>query len=262
MSAGPTGPRADALPGVRAGVLYRVLRAAARLVARGIFRFRLELEGAEHLPRDAEGRALGGWIAAGLPHRRWIDPFLLVLLLPPEPRVVFLGDGRTMSRSALRRLLFRLIGGVVPIWPRGGVRAFAGHVDAARGVLGAGGVFAIFPESGPASPPGAARRVEPGIGYLAVRTGASVVPIVIGGNDLLYRGRRLILRVLPPMRAAELLDGAMPAEGTPAERAAARRLAAALQERTEAAVAAVHARVDLTSLDEAKRWGWLSDWIS
>jgi hypothetical protein len=28
------------------------------------------------------------------------------------------------------------------------------------------------------------------------------------------------------------------------------------------AIASVHARVDLTSVDDVKRWRWLSDWIS
>ena len=212
--------------------------------------------------RGDSGAPAGGWIAAGLPHRRWIDPFLLVLLLPRSPRVVFFGDGRAIYRSPLRRLLFRILGGVVPIWPGGGVRAFGRHVAAAREVLGAGAVFALFPEAGPPSAPGTARRLEPGIGYLALRTGAAVVPMVIGGNDELYRGRRLVLRVLPPVRATELLAGDLPAEGSREERSAARAFAAELQARAAPAVAAAHARVELTALDEPRRWRWLSDWIS
>ncbi|MGH2455777.1 MAG: lysophospholipid acyltransferase family protein [Candidatus Limnocylindria bacterium] len=246
----------------RSGPLYRAVLGLARFLARHIFRFRLELQGAEHLPRDEQGRPAGGWIAAGLPHRRWIDPFLLVMLLPAEPRVVFFGDGRAIYRSPLRRLLFRLLGGVVPIWPGGGVRAFGRHVEGARQVIAGGAVFALFPEAGPPSDPGRARRVEPGIGYLALRTGAPIVPLAIGGNDELYRGRRLVLRVLPAVSPTELAGGAIPAEGTADERRAARRVAAELHRRTEAAVASVHARVDLTSMDEPRRWRWLSDWIS
>jgi 1-acyl-sn-glycerol-3-phosphate acyltransferase len=246
----------------RTGLLYRVLVGLAGFIARRVFGFRLELAGSEHLPRNEDGSPAGGWIAAGLPHRRWIDPFLLVLLLPRSPRVVFFGDGRAIYRSPLRRLLFRVLGGVVTIWPGGGVRAFGRHVAAAREVLGAGAVFALFPESGPPSDPGMARRVEAGIGYLALRTGAAVVPIALGGNDELYRGRRLVLRVLPPIRAADLLAGTLPGEGTEVERRAARAFAQELQARAAPAVAATHARVELTALDQPRRWRWLSDWIS
>jgi 1-acyl-sn-glycerol-3-phosphate acyltransferase len=246
----------------RVGWFYRVLVGLAGFIARRVFGFRLVLEGAEHLPRTEDGSPAGGWIAAGLPHRRWVDPFLLVLLLPRSPRVVFFGDGRAIYRSPLRRVLFRILGGVVPIWPGGGVRAFARHVAAAREVLGAGAVFALFPEAGPPSDPGTARRLELGIGYLALRTGAAVVPMAIGGNDELYRGRRLVLRVLPPLRAADVVTGELPGEGTPEERRAARAFAQELQARAAPAVAAVHARVELTAIDQPRRWRWLSDWIS
>jgi 1-acyl-sn-glycerol-3-phosphate acyltransferase len=246
---------------MRAGVLYRVARGVAWVLARGLFRFRIELEGAEHLPTDASGAMAGGWIAAAAPHRRWIDPFLLMLLLPASPRPVFLGDGRTLRRSWLRRLLFGALGGVVPVDRGSGVRGFAGHVAAAREVTQRGGVFVIFPEAGPPSEAGRSRRLEPGVAYLSLRTGAPIIPIAIGGNDELYRGRRLIVRILPAIRPAEAV-GDRHRPGTPAERDAARALTSALGERMQRAIASVHARVDLTSVDDVKRWRWLSDWIS
>jgi 1-acyl-sn-glycerol-3-phosphate acyltransferase len=129
-------------------------------------------------------------------------------------------------------------------------------VSAARRVLEAGSVFAIFPEAGPPSPLGRSRTVQPGIGYLAIRTGMPVVPLAIGGNDELYRGRRLIVRALPPLEPPSGL-----AEGSREEREAAHRFAAEVQERSAEAVAALHARVELTSLEEPKRWRWLSDWL-
>jgi 1-acyl-sn-glycerol-3-phosphate acyltransferase len=98
--------------------------------------------------------------------------------------------------------------------------------------------------------------VEPGIGYLAIRTGMPVVPLAIGGNEGLYRGRRLIVRALPPLQPPSGL-----AEGGPQEREAAHRFATDVQERSAEAVATLHARVELTSSDEPRRWRWLSDWL-
>ena len=60
--------------------------------------------GRQHLPRTADGAPAGGWIAAGLPHRTWVDPFVVTLDLPVEPRLTFFGDGRAIFRSRLAAL--------------------------------------------------------------------------------------------------------------------------------------------------------------
>jgi 1-acyl-sn-glycerol-3-phosphate acyltransferase len=86
----------------KAGAAYRILRALFRVPA-ALLGFRVVVEGLERLPRTPDGRRAGGWIAAGLPHRTWIDPFLLWMVLPAEPRLVFFGDARTMARSPWRR---------------------------------------------------------------------------------------------------------------------------------------------------------------
>jgi len=230
-------------PSPRTPRLYRLVLLACRLVARALG-WHLVLEGGEHLPRTPDGRAAGGWIAAGFPHRTWVDPFVLVLLLPTEPRLIFLGDGRVIVRSRLRRAVFRRIGGVAPIWPGGRREAFEGHVAAARSVIDAGAVFALFPEVGPPVPVDSARPFSAGIGYFAIRTGAPIVPLVLGGTHELFLGRRMILRVLPPVSAHELAglpaDASLPRPGSAAERTAAHRIATELHARTADAVAGAH----------------------
>jgi 1-acyl-sn-glycerol-3-phosphate acyltransferase len=236
-----------ARPSPAAPRLYRVLLAGCRVVAR-LLRFQLDLVGAEHLPVNTAGRPAGGWIAAGLPHRTWVDPFVLALLLPVEPRLTFLGEGRAIFRSRLRRFVFRRIGGVVPIWPGASPAAFERHVAAARSVVGAGAVFALFPEVGPPVPVDQARPVSPGICYFALRTGAPIVPLVLGGTHELYLGRRICLRVLPPVTARDLAglraDEPLPDPGTAGERAAAARMARTLHEMCAPAVAEAHAAVE------------------
>jgi len=187
----------------------------------------------------------------GVPHRTWIDPFVLVTLLPAEPRLVFLGDARAIHRSPFRRWLFARIGGVVPIRPEHGRSAFAAHVEAARSVVATGAVFALFPEVGPAVPVDRARPFGGGIGYFAVRTGAPVVPLVLGGTHELFLGRRILLRVLPPVTARQLLahgggdvDPWPPAVGSAAERDAARAVTDALERLVEVDVATCHRAVE------------------
>lgn len=216
----------------RAGVAYRVLRGLWR-VAAGALGFRVVVSGLEHLPRAPDGRRTGGFILAGIPHRTWIDPFLPWGWLPAEPRLVFFGDARTMARSPFRRWVIRRVGGILPIPSHGGPAAFATHVAAAGEVISAGAVFALFPEYGPPAPVEASRQVAAGLGYVALRTGASVVPVVIGGNHELYLGRRIALRVLPALDPFELAGmpagSPAPAPGSREERDAAHRLAEAFR---------------------------------
>jgi 1-acyl-sn-glycerol-3-phosphate acyltransferase len=248
----------------RPGAFFRFAIGLCRVIT-FVFGLRLELRGAENLPRDARGRPAGGWMAVPVPHRRWIDPFLLLLLLPIEPRLAFFADGRVLFRTRLRRLLFRLLGGMVPVWPRGGAKAFGAHIDAARRVLEAGAVFVIFPEAGPPSPPDRTRPIEPGFGYLAMRTGVPLVPMVIGGTGELYRGRRLILSVLPATTPQELAGrpagAASPEPGSHEERDDARRIADAFAERVAGPVAELHAEVERASTGDRKRWAWLTHWL-
>jgi 1-acyl-sn-glycerol-3-phosphate acyltransferase len=217
--------------------------------------------GAELLPVDQAGRPAGGWIAAGLPHRTWVDPFVVADNLPLEPRLVFFGDGRAIFRSRWRRLVFRTIGGVIPIWPGGGRAAVDAHLAAATAALSANAVLCLFPETGPATPPGTARPLGLGVAYFALRTGAPVVPIVLGGTDELYRSRRFRLHVLPPMTARELAGIApgepLPGPWTRAEREAVHRIVATLHAVTAEPVAAAHLAMELPP-DAPKRWRWLT----
>ncbi len=238
LAPGLHGP-ATAVP----GLTYRGLRLAWRLLA-GVLRVRLVLEGAEHLPRDAGGRPLGGWIAAVVPHRTWIDPFVPWILLPARPRFAFFGDARAMARSPIRRFVVRRLGGVIPISAARDPRAMDVHIGAAQAVLGAGAVFMVMPETGAASPLGELRRLGGGMAYIALRTGAPIVPLVLGGNDELYLGRRIVLRALPPLDPRDLAGLAgpddVPEAGSTAERDAAHRLTAAFAARVEDAVAEAH----------------------
>lgn len=221
--------------------MLRILwRAAAALL-----RADLVLEGAEHLPRDTRGRPAGRWIAAVVPHRTWIDPFVPWILLPERPRFTFFGDARTMARSPLRRFLLRRLGGVIPIPAARDPRTVEVHLEAARRVLDAGGVFMLMPETGAASAPGELRRLGGGMAYVALRSGAPIVPLILGGNDEVYLGRRITLRVLPPLDPFALagIDAAhepLPAPGSSAERRAARALTGAFAARVAADVLAVH----------------------
>jgi len=259
----PTGLQGSA--SARPPLAYRGAILLGRFLARYVFGMRMTLEGRENLPHDAGGRRTGGWIAAPMAHRSWVDPFVEVVTLPLAPHFYFFGDGRVMYLTAFRRFLFRLIGGIVPVWPRGGRRAFFEHLDAAARVVGVGAVFVIHPEAASAlPPPGRLRTVQAGVGYLALRTGAPVVPMLLGGTTDLYRGRRLTLRVLPAISVHELAGlppGELPERESPEEKAAARRIAERLEEMLTPLVAERFERDVAESAKDRRRWRWLNHWL-
>jgi 1-acyl-sn-glycerol-3-phosphate acyltransferase len=241
-------------PTRRAGWAYRLARFVLWLLLKGILRFRIEVEGREHLPVQPRPRSTGGdakgWIAAGVPHRTWVDPFVIMLALPIEPRLVFFGDGRAMFRSWWRRLVVGLVGGLIPIWVRRytpGVEredVMATYTTAVRSAIAAGAVLAIMPETGPPVPPERARPFGRGLAYFALRADAPIVPIILGGTDVLFLGRRIVVRILPPVTPADLLggDAIRPVEGSREERLAARRITAALEALTASHVPEVRER--------------------
>jgi 1-acyl-sn-glycerol-3-phosphate acyltransferase len=244
----------------RPTVGYRIVAAVIRLLGRWVFAFRTEVTGSEHLPRDPDGRVAGGWIAAGLPHRTWVDPFVVLDALPRQPRLVFFGDGPAIYRSWWRRWLVRWVGGVIPIWPRGSRADVDAHLAGACAALDAGAIVCLFPESGPATPPGTARPLGLGVAYFALRADRPIVPIVLGGTHELFRGRRFRLDVLPPVTARELAgiaQGApLPEPWSSPERAMAHRIVATLHDRTSEPIAAAHAATQPPD-GLPKRWRWL-----
>ncbi len=246
----------------RPTVGYRLVAVAIRFLGRRVFAFRTDVRGMEHLPRDRDGRMTGGWIAAGLPHRTWVDPFVVFDALPREPRLVFFGDGPAIFRSWWRRWLVRRVGGVIPIWPGGGRDTVERHLAGARAALDAGAIVCLFPESGPSTPPGTARPLGLGVAYFALRADRPIVPIVLGGTHELYRGRRFLLEVLPPVTARELAglaaDAPLPAPWSSTERAMAHHIAKTLHALTAAPVAAAH-EAAAAPPGTRKRWRWLQD---
>lgn len=196
-----------------------------RFLLFGIFRFRVETVGGETLPRD------GGYLLVAAVHRGWMDPFVILRSLPPEPRVWFLGSGPSAFSRRWREWVLKRLGGMLPVW-RGGVGVDQ-HVASARAVLGNGGVFVLVPEGGVTGPPDRLAPFRHGAALICLRTGAPIVPCAIAGTDELYLGKRMAVRLLPPTTARDLLgdawDGVAAPPGSRAEMDLARALTARLE---------------------------------
>lgn len=240
------------------GLTYRLLTLFFRCAA-AVLGFRIVVEGRSNLPLGPDGRPRGGLIVAGMPHRTWVDPFLPWIVFPTRPRFDFFGDAHTMARDPIRRFVMARLGGVIPIPSGRDPKTVEVHMRAAGDVLASGAQFLLFPETGPASELGTIRRLGLGIGYIALRTRAPILPFVLGGNHELFWGRRFVLRILPPidpMAVAGIPAGeSLPEPGTSAERAAAHAIVAGLAAAVAADVAAVHEAAERMAPPVSRRIG-------
>ncbi len=239
-------------PEVRARLAFRFVRAVARIVLLGIFRFRIRHEGRELLPRG------GGYLLLCALHRGWMDPFLAIDALPVEPRVWFLGSGPSAFDRPWKEWLLRRIGGVLPVW-RGGLGIDV-HVASARAVLERGGVFATFVEGTIGGPPDRPTPYRHGALLIALRTGFPIVPLAVAGTEELHRGKRMATRILSPVTVPALLGAewvGQPEAGSHEELTAARLAAERLESLMAPAIADL-SRATVTPAGRSRRWPWLT----
>jgi 1-acyl-sn-glycerol-3-phosphate acyltransferase len=144
----------------------------------------IRTEGREHLPAD-------GAVILASNHLSFIDSVVIRLAAPR--RVTFLAKAEYFTGRGLRgrlvRWFFTAVGSV-PV-PRGEHRAAQAALDTAREVLAGGNVFGIYPE-GTRSLDGRLYRGRTGVGWLALSSGAPVVPVALDGTDRLQPvGKRI-----------------------------------------------------------------------
>lgn len=252
------GTPADALEGLawlgraptsRSNLLFDVLWRSGRMGLR-LSGLKVAVEGASLRPPG------GGYLLAIAGHRRWIDGPLVYLVSPREPRIWYLGNGVAIFRRRWIEQLLRRMGGVLPVY-RGGTDV-AVHLASAEAVLQAGAIFALYPEGTRHNPVAELGRFRRGIGYLALRTGAPIVPVVLAGTVELYRGRRITYRFLAPVTALELAGlTAAPPSDTVEEREAIVAATDALR----ALLAPAYAELAAAAVDPqgTRRWRWMID---
>ncbi len=216
----------------------RFSRLVVNFIGRGLFGFRIEVSGAEHVPA---GEPL---IVAGGPHRNWVDGFLLMLALPALPRLTFLASENVSDRLWKRVLVF-IAGGFEAV-------SFTSAVNrevlaAAQEVLRRGDRLGIFPEGWdhleePMREIGPFRR---GVAFIAQQSGRRVLPVALAGAKPLWRGKILRVHIGAPVN---------PPPGD-ADRAAQQAWSDELRTTLEGLIPPEPPEIPVG----ARRWPWLTD---
>jgi 1-acyl-sn-glycerol-3-phosphate acyltransferase len=158
--------------------IYGISHAALDIAA-GIC-FRGELKGTENLPSK------GGFLLVAN-HTSFLDPPLVGL--PVSQQVCFFAR-KTLWKPGIAAWWLDAVG-CIPV-DRDGTSDL-GAIKRVLQAVANGRVIILFPE-GTRSPDGRLQRPKPGVGLIACRTGAPVVPArLFGSHDALGRGGRLKL---------------------------------------------------------------------
>jgi 1-acyl-sn-glycerol-3-phosphate acyltransferase len=226
------------LPGPIQAFQAHFTTSAVRFIGTRLFGFRIEVSGRENVP------AAQPLIVAGGPHRNWVDGFLLLVALPPRPRLVFLASENVSDRW-WKRVLVRLAGGFEPVSTTSALNRDA--LEATLLVLARGDRLGIFPEGwdhleGPPREIGPLRR---GLAFVAQQSGRCVLPVALAGSKPLWRGKTLRVRIGPP------LDPPPRNAGTASQQTWSDALRATLQE----LIPPEPPEIPL----ERRRWPWLTD---
>ena len=180
----------------------------SRLIAGPFLRLlaRPEVIGAEHIP--ASGPAI---IASN--HLSVVDSVYLPLMVPRP--VTFAAKSEYFTGTRLRD---RAVGAYLRSTnqlstDRAGARAGQAMLDAALQLLKDGHLFGIYPE-GTRSPDGRLYRGRTGVGYLALHSGAPVIPVAMVGTDHVLppgaripRPGKIEIRIGEPLTFDQYRDG-------------------------------------------------------
>ena len=189
-------PPADLLPvGRQATFAFRLVRALLTPLVLAVFDVRIE--GRERIPR-------GAYVLIAN-HLNWLDPFLLLLGMPTEPRLHFLANPENLVKNRWHWWLIRQIRGYIPVdLKRHGDQALFHHVDRC---LELGGAVAIFPEAGYGPREGELQDSwKTGFAYFAVKAGAPVLPVALSGTKDLWLRKRIRVLIGEPIPAGDDVD--------------------------------------------------------
>ncbi|RLP83261.1 1-acyl-sn-glycerol-3-phosphate acyltransferase [Mycetocola lacteus] len=207
----------------RPGFVYHLGRAIMFPLAKMVYR--IKIEGTKNVP-------LEGPVIIASNHLSFIDSIVIPVLAPR--RVQFLAKSAYFEGTGVKgwfsKMFFTSIGAV-------GVRRGAGQaaqeaLEQGRQILEGGNAFAIYPE-GTRSLDGRLYKGRTGVAWLALTTGAKVVPVgLIGTNKMMPVGAKIPRFAKVKIRYGEPIDVSV--HGA-ANSGRARRLA------TDEIMAAIHA---------------------
>jgi 1-acyl-sn-glycerol-3-phosphate acyltransferase len=181
-----------ALPGPAVHPIRRTIRyVLSRLIATAIVRsiFRVRVEGLDRLPPAQYLLCFS--------HESWVDPFVLMAVLPWRPRLYFFGPKEEDMSQGGRNRLMSWTGNTVPYRP--GKNDLLDATRRVQTVFAAGGVLAIAGEGRIHAREDQVLPISEGAAYFALRARVPIVPVAINGLTWFSVGSRVRIRIGEPI---------------------------------------------------------------
>ncbi len=172
-------------------ILYRCIRSVVCVVIR--FMFRIKVVGKENIPKD------GAFLLCSN-HTSMLDIPLLVALFPRQ--INFMAKKELFSFPPLKWLFSAM--GAFPV-DRGG--RDIGAIRHSCAIIKNGDVLGVFPEGTryrDCLPP---REVKSGSSFIALKTGADVLPVAIYKEKGTHPLRRVTVRIGEVIKSSDLCEG-------------------------------------------------------
>ncbi len=164
-------------------ILFRLfLKAAVRIL------FRVRVVGKANIPQ-------GNYIVIAN-HLSWIDPFLLMMVLPARPRLYFIGPVQALNQGWKAWMLRTF--DIMVAFARGASWQGTQMFKTSLAVLQDGAILGLFPEGQIGPREGELQPLQRGIGHLVLRGGRPVLPIALSGTRELYLGKPVTITVGEP----------------------------------------------------------------
>lgn len=168
----------------------RTLRTVLRGVGRALFDVRVE--GRQNIP--------AGNCVIVANHLSWLDAILLLLYLPPEPRIYILGAAQAVDQPWKKRLM-EWLDMMVPA-VRGAHWVGKEVLAKPLKILDNGASLALFPEGEVGRREGELLPLQTGVGHLLKHAGVPVLPIALSGTRELWWHKRIRVIIGQPFRVA------------------------------------------------------------
>lgn len=168
---------------------YWISRLVVAAVTRAYLRIRIQ---------DRERLPVGPAIYC-FNHLGWMDPFVLMAVLPFRPRLYFFGPREEDMAAGGRNRLMGWTGTPIPYRP--GKDDLLGATRRVGTVIAAGGVLAIAGEGRIHAAESELWPLNDGTAYFALRNQVPIVPLAINGTSWLRFGGRVTVTVGEPLPA-------------------------------------------------------------
>jgi 1-acyl-sn-glycerol-3-phosphate acyltransferase len=162
---------------------YRVRSRIARIIVRGIFAAVFRIRHYGSLP------ARGPMIVVAN-HQGWADGFLLAASFPLSAEVRLLGDREGTTKVWWWRAVLRAVGMIITI-ERASQTADRAAIGATLAALERGDIVIVFAEGRVSRAESSLGPFARGVGYLALRSGAPVLPVWLSGTAELFWRKEL-----------------------------------------------------------------------